>query len=175
MKRLHVNLMVTDLEASVRFYASLFDAQPTVLKDDYAKWMLDDPRVNFAITTRGSRKGIDHLGIQVENEDELGEVYARLKMAGVPVSEQGETACCYARSEKNWVFDPEGIPWETFLTTGASPVYGSDETRLAEGGSACCAGPERTDAQTALSCCDGADTKAASKTSGCCPVGREHG
>ena len=168
MKRLHVNLTVTGLEASVRFYSSLFEAQPTVLKDDYAKWILEDPRVNFAITTRGSRKGIDHLGIQVENEDELDELYARLKMAGAPVMQQGETTCCYARSEKNWMFDPEGIPWETFLTRGESPVYGSDETHLAEGGSACCARPEKTDAQTGLSCCAGADTKAASKTSSCC-------
>jgi predicted lactoylglutathione lyase len=121
MKRLHVNLAVTGLEAPVRFYASLFDAPPSVLKDDYAKWMLDDPRVNFAITTRGTHKGIDHLGIQVENEDELDEVYARLKMAGAPAIEQNETTCCYASSEKNWIFDPEGIPWETLLTRGPAP------------------------------------------------------
>lgn len=168
MKRLHVNLTVTDLDTSVRFYASLFDAQPAVLKDDYAKWMLDDPRVNFAITTRGSRKGIDHLGIQVESEDELGQVYARLKNAGAPVIEQGETTCCYARSEKNWIFDPEGIPWETFLTKGESPVYGSDEAHLAEGEGACCERPDQADVQSGASCCNGADKKPASQSVGCC-------
>ena len=141
MKRLHVNLAVADLDASVRFYSSLFDSRPTVLKSDYAKWMLEDPRVNFAISTHGSRKGIDHLGIQAENENELGEVHTRLKNAGAPMLEQGATTCCYAHSEKNWVFDPEGTPWETFLTSGESPVYGGD-IDLAAADSACCARPE---------------------------------
>lgn len=155
MKRLHINLGVADLEASVRFYASLFDARPTVLKDDYAKWMLDDPRVNFAITTRGARKGIDHLGIQVENADELGEVHLRLKTAGAPMVEQGETTCCYAHSEKNWTFDPEGIAWETFLTHGESAVYGSD-LEAASTGTACCARPE---ALRDEGCCEGASSR----------------
>jgi catechol 2,3-dioxygenase-like lactoylglutathione lyase family enzyme len=106
MKRMHVNLSVNDLDTSIGFYSSLFNAEPSVLKDDYAKWMLEDPRVNFAITTRGSRKGIDHLGIQVENEGELDDVYSRLKAAGAPVIEEGETTCCYANSEKSWIFDP---------------------------------------------------------------------
>ena len=106
MKSLHVNMAVNDLDKSIGFYTSLFASEPTVVKDDYAKWMLDDPRVNFAITTRGQRKGINHLGIQVENEAELGEVYSRLQSAGAPVIEEGETTCCYANSEKSWIFDP---------------------------------------------------------------------
>jgi catechol 2,3-dioxygenase-like lactoylglutathione lyase family enzyme len=139
MKRLHVNLAVTDLEKSISFYNSLFDAQPTVQKEDYAKWMLDDPRVNFAISTRGTDKGVDHLGIQVEDADELTEVYSRLKNAAAPVFEQGETTCCYSSSEKSWITDPEGISWETFLTKGESPVYGSDDMISAENNSSCCA------------------------------------
>lgn len=151
MKRLHVNLSVTDLEASIQFYNSLFDSQPAVLKQDYAKWMLDDPRVNFAITTRGQRKGIDHLGIQVENKEELGEVYTRLKTASAPVLEQGETTCCYAQSEKNWISDPDKIAWETFLTTGESPVFGTDSMDSSKTDSACCARPEQ--AKSGSSCC----------------------
>ena len=166
MKRLHVNLAVTDLEASIHFYAALFDAQPVVLKEDYAKWMLEDPRVNFAITTRGSHKGIDHLGIQVENEDELGEVYARLKTAGEPVIEQGETTCCYARSEKHWIFDPEGIPWETFLTKGESPLYSDHEITPQVSATACCAHPEASAKLSATSCCGNADS--VSQSTGCC-------
>ena len=138
MKRFHVNISVTDLDASIGFYTSLFDTEPAVLKEDYAKWMLDDPRVNFAITTRGNRKGIDHLGIQVENHNELDEVYARLKTAGAPVIEEGDTTCCYANSEKSWIFDPEGIAWETFLTRGESPVYGTDVVKPIEADGACC-------------------------------------
>ena len=138
MKRFHVNISVTDLDASIGFYTSLFDTEPAVLKEDYAKWMLDDPRVNFAITTRGNRKGIDHLGIQVENHNELDEVYARLKTAGAPVIEEGDTTCCYANSEKSWIFDPEGIAWETFLTRGESPVYGTDVIKPIEADGACC-------------------------------------
>lgn len=124
MKRLHVHMSVADLDQSVRFYSALFAAQPSVLKPDYAKWMLDDPRVNFAISTRGGQPGLDHLGIQVESQDELGEVYGRLRQADRPVLEQGATTCCYARSEKAWIADPQGVSWETFLTSGESTVYG---------------------------------------------------
>ena len=149
MKRLHVNVGVSDLEASIAFYNSLFASEPTVVKEDYAKWMLEDPRVNFAITTRGSRKGLDHLGIQVENEAELGEVYDRLKTAGAPTIEEGETTCCYARSEKSWVFDPDSIAWETFLTLGESPVYGTDAIKNQS--SSCCS--PRAESATGSSCC----------------------
>ena len=103
---------------AIGFYSALFATQPAVVKTDYAKWMLDDPRVNFAISTRGRAPGLNHLGIQVEDKAELHEVYARLRQAGGPVIEQGETACCYAKSEKSWIEDPAGIAWETFHTTG---------------------------------------------------------
>jgi len=151
MKRLHVNVAVSDLEESMRFYTSLFASKPTLVRTDYAKWMLDDPRVNFAITTRGDRKGVDHLGIQVETGAELDEVYGRLQGAAAPVIEEGATTCCYAESEKNWIFDPEGIAWETFLTRGESPVYGSDFIEAAAQDSACCTPRQKAPADSG--CC----------------------
>ncbi len=141
MKRLHVHVAVDDLERSIRFYSTLFSAEPSVVKPDYAKWMLEDPRVNFAISCRGrDHLGLDHLGIQVERADELAEVYGRLKQAEGPVLEQGATTCCYARSEKSWIADPQGVAWEAFLTHGESTVYG-DSVDLAPvtSASACCA------------------------------------
>ena len=126
MKRLHINLAVEDLDRSIAFYSSLFGAEPTLRKPDYAKWMLDDPRVNLAIQTRGARKGLDHLGIQVETGYELATVFGRLASSAAPPHEEGETVCCYARSVKRWAFDPDGIAWETFLTTGESATYGND-------------------------------------------------
>lgn len=125
MKRLHVHMGVADLDASIRFYSTLFAAPPSVAKPDYAKWMLDDPRVNFAISTGRAGAGVEHLGIQVEDENELAEVYARLDRAGRPVLEEGRTTCCYAKSEKSWIADPDGLAWETFLTRGASTDYGA--------------------------------------------------
>jgi hypothetical protein len=113
-----------DIPNAIRFYSALFESQPTVVKPDYAKWMLDDPRVNFAISTRGREQGLDHLGIQAESQDELHEVYGRLRQAGGNIVEQGQTACCYAKSEKSWIDDPAGISWETFHTTGESTDYG---------------------------------------------------
>jgi catechol 2,3-dioxygenase-like lactoylglutathione lyase family enzyme len=124
MKRLHVHVAVDNVDHAIGFYSALFAAQPAVVKPDYAKWMLDDPRVNFAISARGREPGLDHLGIQVEDKTELDEVYARLQAAGAPVVEQGQTACCYAKSEKSWIDDPAGIAWEAFLTTGESTDYG---------------------------------------------------
>jgi catechol 2,3-dioxygenase-like lactoylglutathione lyase family enzyme len=142
MKRMHVHVAVDDLQESIRFYSSMFAAQPSVVKSDYAKWMLDDPRVNFAISARGRQAGLDHLGIQVEDKNELLEVYARLHEAGDSVIEQGQTTCCYAKSEKSWIDDPAGIAWETFLTTGESTDYGDGsgerEARMAKT-KACCA------------------------------------
>ena len=152
MKRMHVNVSVSNLDDSIAFYSHLFAAEPSVIKADYAKWMLDDPRVNFAITTRGERKGVDHLGIQVESDEELGEVYDRLKSADAPRIDEGETTCCYANSEKSWIFDPEGIAWETFLTRGESPVYGSDTINEGEMTSACCT-PAQSDARPSSGCC----------------------
>jgi catechol 2,3-dioxygenase-like lactoylglutathione lyase family enzyme len=140
MKRFHVHLAVENLAASVRFYSALFAAEPTVLKPDYATWMLQDPRVNFAISQRGATPGIEHLGIQVEGRAELEEVYGRLTRAERPVLEEGETTCCYARSEKSWISDPQGVLWETFLTSGESTVYGRDvHIPVATTTSACCA------------------------------------
>ena len=125
MKRLHVHVGVADLDSSVRFYSTLFGAEPTVTKGDYAKWMLEDPRVNFAISSGNyARKGIEHLGIQAESGEELSEVYGRLKSADRPVLEEGATTCCYAKSEKSWIADPDGIVWEAFFTNGEATVYG---------------------------------------------------
>ena len=131
MKRLHVHVSVDDLAQSIRFYSTLFAAEPTVLKSDYAKWMLDDPRVNFAISTgcrTGDAAGFSHLGIQAEDEIELAEVYDRLSQAERPIVEQRATTCCYAKSDKQWITDPQGVPWETFLTYGESTVYGESDT-----------------------------------------------
>ena len=156
MKRLHVHVSVERISDAIGFYSALFAAQPSVVKPDYAKWMLEDPRVNFAILTRGRAPGLDYLGTQVEDKAELSEVYARLGKAGGPVVEQGQTTCCYARSEKAWIDDPAGIAWETFLTTGESTVYGDGtgerigEARTARA-EACCT--PRPDAAKASACC----------------------
>jgi catechol-2,3-dioxygenase len=139
MKRLHVHVSVDDIGQSVRFYSTLFAAEPSVTKPDYAKWMLDDPRVNFAISTRGGRTGLDHMGIQVETTGELQEVYGRLQQADRPVLEEGATTCCYATSEKSWIADPQGLAWEAFLTTGESTVYGVDLDLTPITSGACCA------------------------------------
>ena len=141
MKRLHVHVGVSDLDHSVDFYSTLFAAPPTVLKPDYAKWMLEDPRVNFAISAgRHEARGIEHLGIQVEDPGELGEVYGRLKAADRPVLEEGRTTCCYAQSEKSWIADPDGIVWETFFTDGEATIYGDSPAlaTLAAEAEACC-------------------------------------
>lgn len=140
MKRLHVHVSVDDLAQSIRFYSTLFATKPAVTKPDYAKWMLDDPRVNFAISTRSGETGLDHLGIQVETQGELAEVYGRLREADRPVLEEGATTCCYAQSEKSWITDPQGLSWETFLTTGESTVYGdsADLGAIRTISAACC-------------------------------------
>ena len=147
MKRFHVHVSVEDLAQSVRFYSALFSAEPSVLKDDYAKWMLEDPRVNFAISAGSGEPGISHLGIQAEDEDELAEVYDRLSRAERPVVEEKDTTCCYARSDKQWVADPQGVPWETFFTYGEAAVYGHsgalEKLGAASGGlSTCGCAPE---------------------------------
>jgi len=126
MKRLHVHLSVNDLAASVDFYATLFGTAPSVLKGDYAKWSLEDPRVNFAISQRARSAGLDHLGIQVDGTEELQEVAGRLAASGAKVVAQEDAACCYARSDKAWVNDPQGISWETFHSHGEIAVYGED-------------------------------------------------
>ena len=158
MKRFHVHVAVENLEASVRFYCELFAAEPVVRKPDYAKWMLEDPRVNFAISQRSAETGIRHLGIQVEDRSELHDVYSRLQRADRPVLEEGGTTCCYAQSEKSWIDDPQGVKWETFLTTGESTVYGTDEPSGTE--RPCCE-PASVPATSQAKCCEPAVTTVA--------------
>jgi catechol 2,3-dioxygenase-like lactoylglutathione lyase family enzyme len=167
MKRLHVHVAVGDLDKSISFYSTLFGAEPSVLKSDYAKWMLDDPRVNFAISDRARAPGIDHLGIQVDSGDELAELAGRLKAAGESTFDQEATTCCYATSDKAWVNDPSGVRWETFYTFGEATTYGEDEelaaerapfatpaASLATSGAAACCGPAQAEApRTAKSSC----------------------
>jgi catechol 2,3-dioxygenase-like lactoylglutathione lyase family enzyme len=126
MKRFHAHVMVDDLESSVRFYSTLFGSEPVVLKADYAKWLLDDPRVNFAITAGATSTGLDHLGLQVESDKDLAIIARRLDAAGQSVVRQENASCCYARGNKGWVSDPSGISWETFHTFGENTVYGND-------------------------------------------------
>jgi len=158
MKRFHVHVGVEDLGKSIAFYNGLFGTGPTVRRDDYAKWMLDDPRINFAISQKcGAAKGIEHVGVQVETADELAEVYGRLKAADAPVLEEGATTCCYAQSEKSWIADPDGVVWEAFLTTGDSTTYGSspDLAVLSSANAAdgnCCA-PAVSAAPAKTGCC----------------------
>ena len=137
MKRIHLHVSVPDLGASIQFYETLFGTAPVVVKDDYAKWMLGDPKVNFAISERARATGIDHIGIQVDSADELGELAGRLKAAGAETFDQEATTCCYAQSDKSWVRDPAGVRWETFFTFGEATSYGEDEV-LAEPAAACC-------------------------------------
>lgn len=142
MKRLHVHVSVADLDRSLAFYGALFGAEPTVRQADYAKWMLDDPQVNFAISKRcGAQPGIDHLGVQVEEGPELVELATRLKQAGETTVEQAAAACCYAKGDKHWVSDPSGVRWETFHTYGELTSYGENDRPAldaASGAGACC-------------------------------------
>ena len=143
MKRLHVHVAVKNLETSIGFYSQLFAAEPTVRKPDYAKWMLEDPRVNFAISQRAVSAGVQELGIQAESREELEDLYARLRRIDRPVFEEGATHCCYAQSEKSWIEDPQGQEWEIFLTTGESSTYGQDAARidLVKSEESCCRAP----------------------------------
>lgn len=137
MKRFHVHAHVEDLAASIAFYSKLFAAEPSRIESDYAKWMLDDPRINFAISTRGGRPGVDHLGFQTDTPEELVELKARAQAADMALLDEGATSCCYARSEKHWITDPQGIAWEHFHTLGSIPVFG--EPKSSGDAAACCA------------------------------------
>ena len=137
MKRFHIHIHVNDLAQSVAFYSRLFAAEPARVESDYAKWMLDDPRLNFAISTRGGPPGVDHLGFQTDDAAELAELKARAKSADLALLDQGEVSCCYARSEKHWVTDPQGIAWEHFHTLGDIPVFSE---RPAQPAKSCCGG-----------------------------------
>ena len=143
MKRLHVHVVVPNLDQSIRFYSTLFNAEPSKRQTDYAKWMLEDPRVNFAISTRAAREqGVDHVGIQVDSRVELDELASRLKQAGASTFDEEATTCCYAKSDKSWVNDPAGVRWETFYTFGDATTYGEDaEPTEAEACGPACATP----------------------------------
>ena len=169
MKRFHVHIHVQDLKASIAFYSRLFSAQPARIETDYAKWMLEDPRVNFAISTRGSKPGLDHLGFQVDSAEELVEMKAAAQNADMAMLDEGETTCCYARSDKHWITDPQGVAWEQFHTLGDIP--GFNEASQPASGAACCAPTRPTAAAccapntvATASCCD----PATSSKSSCC-------
>ena len=135
MKRFHVHVAVQDLAASVRFYSSMFGAEPSVAKPDYAKWMLDDPRINFAISQRGAAAGVNHLGIQVDSAEEVAVLRKQVAAADIQARDEVGATCCYAKSDKYWVQDPQGVAWETFHTLGGIPVFGEHSASAA---TACC-------------------------------------
>ena len=164
MKRFHVHVSVASLPASVGFYSHLFGAPPTVEKSDYAKWMLDDPRINFAISQRGNEPGVNHLGFQVDSDEELAILRKNVDAAGLAAIDQSDTPCCYSASNKHWVQDPQGIAWETFHTLGSIPVFGEDNAPVASDNTACCV-PEALSKpviSTEESCCT------PKPKSGCC-------
>jgi catechol 2,3-dioxygenase-like lactoylglutathione lyase family enzyme len=162
MKRFHIHTHVQDLQASIAFYSKLFAAEPSRVEADYAKWMLDDPRVNFAISTRGDKPGIDHLGFQTDTEEELAELKARAEAADMALLDEGETTCCYARSDKHWVVDPQGLAWEHFHTLGNIPVFRDSE---ASNATACCT---PTAKPTAANSCGTPKVTATAASSGAC-------
>ena len=161
MKRFHVHVAVDDLDANIRFYSSVFGASPTVTKTDYAKWMIEDPRINFAISSRGAKTGLDHLGFQVDSDEELGELRQKVTDAEIAALDQPQSECCYARSDKYWITDPQGIAWETYHTLGHVEVYGVDMPKAPKAAEpaaerAACCGPKPGVANTTpkrVSCC----------------------
>jgi catechol 2,3-dioxygenase-like lactoylglutathione lyase family enzyme len=161
MKRFHVHVAVDDLEANIRFYSAVFGVPPTVAKPDYAKWMIEEPRLNFAISNRGAKTGLDHLGLQVDSDEELGELRQKIANAEIAALDQPQSECCYARSDKYWITDPQGIPWETYHTLSGVEVYGVDMPKTAKGTddaaerAACCANKPNVAPTTSerASCC----------------------
>jgi len=153
MKRFHVHVGVADLDQSVNFYSTVFGAAPAVRKPDYAKWMLEDPRINFAISQRPERLGVNHLGLQVDSEDELHALKDQLQRADRALREETAANCCYAKSDKYWVTDPQGVAWETFHSLGAIPVYG-DTAPASEPTAACCV-PAPAAKSADAACCAG--------------------
>jgi catechol-2,3-dioxygenase len=161
MKRMHVHMGVKSIDEAVKFYSALFGAEPTKQMPDYAKWMLEDPKLNFAISTRSGKEGVEHLGIQVENEAELSEMRQRLSQTEVDVIEEGERVCCYAESNKSWVQDPAGIAWEAYQTMGDAQLF---STQAESSESACCTPVSIPLVAVRSSCCEPSD----SNSSGCC-------
>lgn len=156
MKRLHIHVGVEDIEEAIRFYSGLFGTEPVKTKTDYAKWLLDDPRVNFAVSTRAGKKGVDHLGIEVDDNGELDELRGRLKSVNMAVFDEGETVCCYAKSDKTWVQDPAGVAWETYRTMADAEIFAAKSVGAE---SACCT----PDTMGTPDCCEPSQT-----TAGCC-------
>jgi catechol 2,3-dioxygenase-like lactoylglutathione lyase family enzyme len=167
MKRFHLHVSVADLNASIRFYSTLFGSQPTVRQSDYAKWMLEDPRINFAISTRRQPVGVNHLGLQVDSSEELRGMHAQLQTADAQLVQENEQACCYARSDKYWVTDPTGIAWETFHTLGNIPVYGEDTQVFNHGTSTVPVQNESAPAK-ATCCVPAGRTESKAEGSDCC-------
>ena len=165
MKRLHVHVSVENLNESIGFYSAMFSAQPTVTKTDYAKWMLDDPRVNFAISQRSAELGLNHLGVQVESPEELAEMHQRLQGLQTDLTEETDAACCYAMSDKYWVTDPQGIAWETFHTLDSIPVFGEDHNEAADP-AACCVPLAKVAQKDSAPCC--VPTADKNTTGACC-------
>jgi catechol 2,3-dioxygenase-like lactoylglutathione lyase family enzyme len=161
MKRFHVHVSVADLEKNIRFYSGMFGLPPTVVKPDYAKWMLDDPRINFAISQRGQATGVNHLGVQVDSDEELKDLRANAASADLALQDEAGVSCCYAKSDKYWVTDPQGVAWETFHSLGSVPTFGDDAAAPAAS-AACC-----TPSQSA-SCCGPAVAAGSKARSGCC-------
>jgi catechol 2,3-dioxygenase-like lactoylglutathione lyase family enzyme len=169
MKRFHVHIAVEQLEDNIRFYTALFGVAPSVVQPDYAKWMLEDPRVNFAISQRGRISGINHLGFQVDNDTELKAMRGQLEAADAGLVEQTGAACCYARSDKYWITDPQGVAWETFHTLESVPVYG-DDTRVSALQSACCIplAPSESQDQAGACCIPLPEAVASAPDQACC-------
>jgi catechol 2,3-dioxygenase-like lactoylglutathione lyase family enzyme len=168
MKRFHVHVAVSDLDKSIAFYSAMFGEQPDVVKPDYAKWMLDDPRINFAISHRGQTPGVNHLGMQAENDAELEAIHANLRNADTAVVAEKDAHCCYARSDKYWVTDPQGIAWESFHSLATIPLFGSTESDISRPADATSCG---SDATSTASCCAPTEQQVAlmkQSTSGCC-------
>jgi hypothetical protein len=156
MKRFHVHVAVNDLSKSIAFYSAMFGEQPGVVKADYAKWMLEDPRINFAISNRGQAAGVNHLGMQAEDDAELEAIHANLKKADTTVVAEKDAHCCYAKSDKYWVTDPQGIAWESFRSLGSIRLFGSAEAESAAAEKAASCG---TSEASAASCCTPAEAK----------------
>lgn len=157
MKRFHVHVAVDDLNANIRFYSAVFGAEPSVRKSDYAKWMLEDPRINFAISQRGARAGLDHLGLQVDTDEELSALRSQVAAAEISRHEQPDATCCYARSDKYWITDPQGIAWETYHTLGEAEIYDADSATKTAEAAACCVPSSKTvkaeNHKAAAKCC----------------------
>jgi catechol 2,3-dioxygenase-like lactoylglutathione lyase family enzyme len=153
MKRFHVHVAVPSLDKGIRFYSTMFGSEPSIVKPDYAKWMLEDPRVNFAISERGGAAGVNHLGFQVEDGAELIRMRSQLARADAAVVEEKDVSCCYARSDKYWITDPAGVAWETFHSLGTVPYYDGEENACGGADTACCAVESKPAAAGKAACC----------------------